>query len=288
MSVPPWGSSSAHMCALGGRRWGVKPRPQWGGRAEASHLPRALRTRQSRSQLVRPRCPIWHANGGAWVSLHRARRLAVPDPRRGRGRRLALPDRGTCGGRRPRHPAAAGPGVGASEGACRVGTRKRAGKPPSGLGALRSSPPDRSRRAADLALSGRGPVSTVVRHRSGGPRRDITAPHSIHLFEFDAGSSDEVDDRTRYQHLARPRRRRHRYGPRCQRCQGQPTSISPVLIAARTSSPNGWRAAGNALAQRIARSGPSIVVDGANWHRRRLPIPPVTTVRDQMGRGHSR
>jgi len=32
-------------------------------------------------------------------------------------------------------------------------------------------------------------------------------------------------------------------------------------------------------------SGHTLVVDGANWQRRSLTNPPVTTVREQMGRG---
>ena len=47
----------------------------------------------------------------------------------------------------------------------------------------------------------------------------------------------------------------------------------------------GWAA--TFLASPYARfiSGHTLVVDGANWHRRPLPTPPVTTVRDQMGNG---
>ncbi len=47
----------------------------------------------------------------------------------------------------------------------------------------------------------------------------------------------------------------------------------------------GWAA--TFLASPDARfiSGHTLVVDGANWHRRSLVNPPVVTVRDQMGRG---
>ena len=47
----------------------------------------------------------------------------------------------------------------------------------------------------------------------------------------------------------------------------------------------GWAA--TFLASPYARfiSGHTLVVDGANWQRRSLTNPPVTTVRDQMGRG---
>ena len=47
----------------------------------------------------------------------------------------------------------------------------------------------------------------------------------------------------------------------------------------------GWAA--TFLASPYARfiSGHTMVVDGANWQRRTLTNPPVTTIRDQMGRG---
>jgi len=47
----------------------------------------------------------------------------------------------------------------------------------------------------------------------------------------------------------------------------------------------GWAA--TFLASPYARfiSGHTLVVDGANWQRRTLTSPPVTTVRDQLGRG---
>jgi NAD(P)-dependent dehydrogenase (short-subunit alcohol dehydrogenase family) len=47
----------------------------------------------------------------------------------------------------------------------------------------------------------------------------------------------------------------------------------------------GWAA--TFLASPYARfiSGHTLVVDGANWQRRSLTYPPVTTVRDQMGKG---
>ena len=47
----------------------------------------------------------------------------------------------------------------------------------------------------------------------------------------------------------------------------------------------GWAA--TFLASPYARfiSGHTLVVDGANWQRRNLTSPPVTTVRDQLGRG---
>jgi len=47
----------------------------------------------------------------------------------------------------------------------------------------------------------------------------------------------------------------------------------------------GWAA--TFLASPFARfiSGHTLVVDGANWQRRSMTNPPVTTIRDQMGRG---
>ena len=47
----------------------------------------------------------------------------------------------------------------------------------------------------------------------------------------------------------------------------------------------GWAA--TFLASPFARfiSGHTLVVDGANWQRRHLTMPPVVTIRDQMGRG---
>lgn len=47
----------------------------------------------------------------------------------------------------------------------------------------------------------------------------------------------------------------------------------------------GWAA--TFLASPFARfiSGHTLVVDGANWQRRHMTMPPVVTVRDQMGRG---
>ena len=47
----------------------------------------------------------------------------------------------------------------------------------------------------------------------------------------------------------------------------------------------GWAA--TFLASPFARfiSGHTLVVDGANWQRRHMTMPPVVTIRDQMGRG---
>jgi hypothetical protein len=47
----------------------------------------------------------------------------------------------------------------------------------------------------------------------------------------------------------------------------------------------GWAA--TFLASPYARfiTGHTLVVDGANWQRRDLVSPPVTPVRDQLGRG---
>ena len=47
----------------------------------------------------------------------------------------------------------------------------------------------------------------------------------------------------------------------------------------------GWAA--TFLASPFARfiSGYTLVVDGANWQRRHMTMPPVVTIRDQMGRG---
>lgn len=57
--------------------------------------------------------------------------------------------------------------------------------------------------------------------------------------------------------------------------------------ALRTGEPRelGWAA--TFLASPYGRyiSGHTLVVDGANWQRRSLTNPPVTTIRDQMGRG---
>ena len=49
----------------------------------------------------------------------------------------------------------------------------------------------------------------------------------------------------------------------------------------------GWAA--TFLASPFARfiSGHTLVVDGANWQRRHMTMPPVVTIRDQMGRGPS-
>jgi len=47
----------------------------------------------------------------------------------------------------------------------------------------------------------------------------------------------------------------------------------------------GWAATFLASPYAAFVSGHTLVVDGANWQRRTLTNPPVTTVRDQMGRG---
>ncbi|MEO8695615.1 MAG: SDR family oxidoreductase [Acidimicrobiales bacterium] len=58
----------------------------------------------------------------------------------------------------------------------------------------------------------------------------------------------------------------------------------PALRVGRTRE-LGWAA--TFLASPYARfiSGHTLVVDGANWQRRHMTMPPVVTIRDQMGRG---